>query len=368
MPKVCVFCGSPPKSKNKEHVLPQWLIGLTGDPGRKVYLGREWTNPQLKQRVYSLSAFVFPACQDCNEEYSALESQAKSLMYSLLKGLPASEGDFDVLLDWFDKVRTGLWVSFLYLNKNYRELSPQFYIKSRIAAKDRLLFIYRDLNELDGLVITGVESPIFQVMPSCFALSVNHLHFFSASAQDLLAPRFGFPYLTNRKLARDREGMGAEVVEGSGHTVLPLISFPLAPGGTQLYQPMIPADVRAADKMGPWNEPYVIQNCRDHSKGRGRIFIEREGSLSKYPDGLSSAWIPPSQFTKLECISKITLMTGEWLEKLYSNVPDTSELTPEQVEFIKKSTGGILRLHRLMMEHVKQQLENATSVERFVPD
>jgi hypothetical protein len=133
MPKVCVFCGSLPKGKNKEHVLPRWLIGLTGDPGRKVYLGREWTSPELKERIYSLSSFTFPACEACNTEYSELETRAKSIMQSLLALLPVSAGDFDVLLDWFDKVRTGLWVGLLYLNRNYRGLTPQFYIKSRIA-------------------------------------------------------------------------------------------------------------------------------------------------------------------------------------------------------------------------------------------
>ena len=30
--KVCIFCGNPPSGKNKEHVIPQWLIRATGKP------------------------------------------------------------------------------------------------------------------------------------------------------------------------------------------------------------------------------------------------------------------------------------------------------------------------------------------------
>jgi hypothetical protein len=184
MPKVCIFCGKRPESKNREHVIPKWLIALTGKPNRKVYLGREWSNPSLAKRIYSLNSFAFPACETCNSKYSQMESRASGVMRSLLALSPISADDFDALLDWFDKVRVGLWLGLLYLNGNYRDLTPQFYIGNRLAAKDRLLIIYRGQGESDGLAITGIESPIFHVMPSCFGLMVNHLHFLNASAQD----------------------------------------------------------------------------------------------------------------------------------------------------------------------------------------
>lgn len=165
--KVCIFCGNPPSSKNKEHVIPQWLIRATGNPTRKVYLGRDWSSLDLKPRVYSLSAFTFPACEACNSEFAALEASAKSIVEHLLASQPVSANDFDILLNWFDKVRVALWMGLLYLNKNHRDVDPQFYIKSRVASRDRFLVIYQDQNELDGISICGVESPIFQVMPSC---------------------------------------------------------------------------------------------------------------------------------------------------------------------------------------------------------
>lgn len=367
MTRVCVFCGQPPKAKNKEHVLPRWLIALTGDPARKVYLGRAWTSPELTERVYRLNSFTFPACETCNTEYSELESRANSVMNSLLRLRPVAAADFDLLLDWFDKVRAGMWLSMLYLNKNYRGINPQFYIKTRIATKDRLLFIYRDLYELNGLAIIGVESPIFQVMPSCFGLIVNHLHFFNASAQDLLAERFGFPYTTNRRLGRHREGFAADVAEGTQEmTPLPVL-LPIAPGGVHLYQPMIPADVRSPDKIGPWDNAYVRENCRNYSEGRGHIFIGDGASLSRFPETSSLAWVPDHS-AKLAAMSNLSLMSAEWLEKLYSDMPDESDLTPEQIEFIKKSKEGILKLHQLIIDHLKNQIASATSVEHFKPE
>jgi hypothetical protein len=32
--KVCVFCGEKPTNKTKEHIIPEWLIELTGDINR----------------------------------------------------------------------------------------------------------------------------------------------------------------------------------------------------------------------------------------------------------------------------------------------------------------------------------------------
>ena len=39
MEKRCIFCGKVPETKTKEHVIPQWLINMTGDPKRNLHLG-----------------------------------------------------------------------------------------------------------------------------------------------------------------------------------------------------------------------------------------------------------------------------------------------------------------------------------------
>ena len=41
MNKICVFCGLQPHSKNKEHIIPQWLIKMTGEPNRQANFGHD---------------------------------------------------------------------------------------------------------------------------------------------------------------------------------------------------------------------------------------------------------------------------------------------------------------------------------------
>ncbi len=362
MPKVCIFCGKRPTGKNREHVIPKWLIALTGKPNRRVYLGRNWSDPNLAERIFSLGSFTFPSCETCNTRYSLLESRASQVMRSLLALAPTSSDDFDVLLDWFDKVRVGLWLGLMYLNRNHQDVSAQFYIGDRLAARDRLLFIYRDQGELDGLAITGVESPIFQVMPSCFGLTVNHLHFFNTSRQDLLSERIGFPYTTNRQLCREKEGFTADIVTGTGRSALPLVQLRIAGGGTKLYQPMIPSGAPRNEAMQEYDSEFVRSHCVDFLNGRGHVLRLDDQKLSTYPKTPSAEWVPPRALSKLQGFSEITLMTGEWLDALYADLPGMDNLSPEQVEFINKTSASIRKLHATMIEHVKKQIESATEV------
>lgn len=360
--KVCIFCGNPPSDKNKEHVLPQWLISATGKPARKVYLGRDWSSPDLKKRIYSLKAFTFPACAACNSEFSALEATAKNIVERLLATQPVSAGDFDILLDWFDKVRVGLWIGLLYLNKNYRAVDPQFYIKSRIATRDRLLMIYQDKGELDGISICGIESPIFHVMPSCFGLTINHLHFFNVSAQDLLSSFLGFPHLINRKLSKDRAGFSADVVPGSKAILPNLLPYAVPAGGTALFQGMIPPELKGSAEF---DDQFVKNNCRDHANGRGKIFIQQMGPAELYPEEASTKWFPPETFSKFECMVDAVFMTDVYLTRLYSDLPAMGDLTKEQIDYVNSTMSGVLKLHRLMVEHVTRQIRASNSVEPF---
>ena len=105
--KTCIFCGNPPNNKNKEHVLPLWLLRMTGNPGRKVYLGRDWSKPELPKREYGFNNFTFPACESCNSHSARLEDKAKTVVTKLLERTPVAAADMVILLDWLDKVRVG---------------------------------------------------------------------------------------------------------------------------------------------------------------------------------------------------------------------------------------------------------------------
>jgi hypothetical protein len=132
----CIFCGAAPSEKTQEHVMPQWLLRLTGDPNRSAYFGRDWLSPDLKQRIYSWSSFTFPACDACNERWSHIEGEVKGIVERMLTSQPLAAQDFYVFLDWIDKVRTGLWLGMIYLNKNCRGIIPQFHIDDRVGQKD----------------------------------------------------------------------------------------------------------------------------------------------------------------------------------------------------------------------------------------
>jgi len=77
--KFCVFCGQKPENKNKEHVLPKWLIKLTGKPNRQINIGLNFSDfkkdTEIKERKYSINSFTLPACEKCNTEYENLEKK-----------------------------------------------------------------------------------------------------------------------------------------------------------------------------------------------------------------------------------------------------------------------------------------------------
>jgi len=111
--KFCVFCGDIPNDKTKEHVVPQWLIKLTGDPKRQAFFGlRKSSDKDTKERIFSFDQFTFPACNACNEEYSYLEALVKPILSDVLAGNEVTSIKLSILLDWMDKIRIGLWLGF----------------------------------------------------------------------------------------------------------------------------------------------------------------------------------------------------------------------------------------------------------------
>jgi len=103
-------------------------------------------------------------------------------MRKVLANQEVSGEEISTLLDWFNKVRTGLWLGFLRLDQWQGTINPKFHIDSRIARKARLLFIYeKSTAHVKGLTFMGVNTPIFTHMPCCFALMVNNKVFFNES-------------------------------------------------------------------------------------------------------------------------------------------------------------------------------------------
>ena len=83
--RFCVFCGAKPNKKSREHIIPQWLIELTGDPQRQAVFGPflDERTRELTYRNFAFDQFAFPACEECNLKLSGLEAETKEVMLKL---------------------------------------------------------------------------------------------------------------------------------------------------------------------------------------------------------------------------------------------------------------------------------------------
>jgi hypothetical protein len=351
--KFCIFCGALPVGKNKEHVIPQWLLQLTGDPNRTVPLGMDYTKPGLPTRHFSYDSFTFPACEVCNSTFSALESRAQRVVLAMLGGAPLSAADLDALLDWLDKVRVGLWLGTLYLNKNHREIIPHFFIASRIAAKDCMLLLYRDDQNDRGVSFVGTDSLIFQAMPSCFYFVINHLHFFSASADWLFSARLGLPSLATHKFCSD-ETQEITLAHGTSAVTQPLVGLAIREGASQFYQPMIPRRMLGGDGdhlEGFYDNAYVRGMCRNYDEGKGKVFQLLGERLEEYPTAPSTQWAPASAYNRNELGGELGLQAIDWQDALYMNPPPAmDELSPKTRERFEQQIEGIRSVHRRIRE------------------
>jgi hypothetical protein len=238
--RFCVFCGNPPEKKNREHILPQWLIKLTGDPKRVVNFGTNYKNG--KTITFDWLNFCVPACESCNTEYSDLEQRAKSYVLTLLDRGTLTSIEYTDFMDWIDKVRVGLWIAYHLIQGNPTNIQPSFHIKNRIAQKDRMIAIYPIANDGVGLNTFGSESLIFHSQPSCFGLRINNILIISMSSDFLFSSRCGFPF--PRSCFTKLDGDNLNMMHTSDFSITrkikhPLIRKQIIKPSIHLYQPIM---------------------------------------------------------------------------------------------------------------------------------
>ena len=270
--KFCIFCGKKPEHKNMEHVIPQWLIKMTGRENKDVF-----ENFPASHKHLPFMQFKFPACEKCNSQYSNLEAKVRPIMADLLEDKPISGAQADLLLDWFDKVRIGLWlVEMCYDPELKKHVQPNFYIDSRIAKADRVLSI-KKINMKpgeQGIYFAGTQSPLFHYFPSAFALMINDHYFTNISNISLVAPRVGFPYLQNAQtICPFSPEMLCSLKPGRHKVTNPIVKeFIPNPDSITFYQPIV-RDANA----NSWilNDEYALNHCYDAAEGRGGIFVQK---------------------------------------------------------------------------------------------
>jgi hypothetical protein len=275
--KFCLFCGDRPVGKNKEHVLPQWLLELTGDPTRIANFGLDLSHgiENATPRQYAFSQFQFPACAVCNGIFGTLEGKAKAVVLKILASEKLFAQDISTLLDWLDKVRVGLWLGYHQLDKNFEGIHPRFYVQHRLGRKDRLLVLASRNDERQLLSFVGPATIAFRFLPSALGLVINRLCLVNISCDYLLARRLGFPYLRTPIISIASQTPDyAEIGAGLQRVIRPVYEGPLQLPGAVYYQSMFRSELTWPARP-LYETDYVKAHSLDWEAGAGGIYYSK---------------------------------------------------------------------------------------------
>lgn len=277
MKKTCVFCGAPPEGKSVEHIIPEWLLALTGGRNRLGVFGAR-SDPD-RPRLFPWAKFHFPACDQCNKAAGKHEGRISPIVAALLEGRPVTGLEFDELLDWFDKVRVGFWLARRYLDGNAFGVEPNFHIRDRMGRDDRCLAIYRTNDASEPLLFTGTSGPSFQFSPTAIGLRIRDLVFVNISTVGLCARGMGFPVVEDRRWTDITQSlMMATVRRGCSSLTPPLLECPpLPPQGTTLCQSIHRRALESETRVY-YQEEYAVAQSHGMPYGRSRI-------AAMFPDG-----------------------------------------------------------------------------------
>ena len=357
-PRICIFCGESLHDKNNEHIIPQWLIELTGDPNRKIVLG-PFTSQRLLEpgadlfRSFSFNSFQFPSCTQCNTEFSALEGLAQSRISKLVRAEPLSADDFRVILDWFDKVRIGLWLGYHYfLDHNFWGISPKFHIRDRIGVADRALSISRSTNYEPGVRFAGVNTPAFAHVPSCFTLTINEWFIINVSYQFIVSKAAGLPYPQSIELGGNEELL-IDLHEGSGELSVPILPLEYERSGTTIGQSILPEQLISDDDAD--NEANgEVEVINDFTPTESSILIESRNRIAKYPRYPSNQWVPDASYDFCEMQYRNSFETLGMQNQLIQRVPVSESVPNEQKAYLETEFANCVDANTNMLEWLSE--------------
>jgi hypothetical protein len=358
MAKQCVFCGDKPDEKSVEHVIPRWLIELTGNPKRKAHFGYQFKEKlSPKERVFSFDAFKFPSCASCNQKYSDLEAGTKSIIERMLTFDTLSAFHFNTLLNWLDKVRIGLWLGYQYLDKNPAGITPKYYIEKRLGVNDRMVAIFKTDTDIKGLNFVGCDFPSFTYTPSCFSLRINNIWLLNMSYNDLFSRRIGFPY-PQETYAITKQLEQGTFTWGRNRMMVPLLKNRLNIKGTEIYQPMF--RYRNLDPVAKelYETHYVRDNSMVWEEGIGKIFIQDNRTIHEYPSVPSIEYLPKITYNFQELWLKIAIQTLESQQFIDSFAPSFTKLDLSERKHMMKQMELVRslneELHRILLKKQKR--------------
>jgi len=302
MKKFCVFCGERPKDKNKEHVLPRWLIALTGDPKRIAGFGPDFL--KRSARRFAFDELTFPACAECNADFAVLEGGAEQVVRKLLGHQAVPPDELMLLLDWLDKVRVGMWLGYFYLDKNMAGIEPRFHIIQRLGLYDRMVGIINVEKWSQGLRFVGPVSRFFQLSPTCFGLGINDLFLVSASGISLCSRRLGLPYLQPVGIRADGQ-VEVSLNRGFERMRYPVERSASLPDAVLIYQPVFGQFLKSDIGREYLTSEWVKKHTPDHERGLGRLFLQRDGSVRAMSDNATLHWLPSKSWKPWELVGRL---------------------------------------------------------------
>ena len=271
MSKFCVFCGKPPVDKNREHIIPKWLIEYT--ERAKKPMVQVLKDGEFKPKI-SYMNFTMPACEKCNSEFSRLEAAVKPILLKVLSDQAVSAQEISLLLDWFDKVRLGLRLSMVYLGKGLHQEKPHTFISERTGATDRMLIIEKIKPQPDvRLAFPDTQTKFFQSGAQSFQFVIDNYVFTNASAHFLVSDKLGFPHAKHLEIIDAPHVSAENWMPGVGRPRSPVFGNILpAPDKMIIYQPIFKPFV-SIPKI--YDTDYVKSHCLDYANGLGGIFYQR---------------------------------------------------------------------------------------------
>lgn len=323
MDKFCIFCGNKPQSKNLEHIIPQWLLKMTGDPKRKVSFGIDWRKPGIETHSFSYNQFKFPSCEECNTKFGRLESTAKPIVEKILNNDSLSGNEISVFLEWLDKIRVGLWLAYYYLDKNILDISPQYHISKRTGLYDRMVAVYKADDSTEGVGFIGANTPSFQYSPTCYTLVINSYHFFNLSTFFLFSRRLGFPHAKKITYQNESHKYEIDIDYGKKRMMYPLIRKSIMNHCVQLYQPVFNRDQLGNEIINEYyDNDYVRQNSLNWDEGKGCIFYHESGAVKKYNnEACVKSWMPEKNSPRELLAAKLAAQTYDFQTYLLENDP-----------------------------------------------
>lgn len=330
---------------------------MTGDPKRTARFGVTFDKP-FRTREFSFDAFVFPACTACNTRFGMLEARIRVLLPELLSYKPITATQLIDLLDWLDKIRVGLWLAYLYLDKNKAGITPSFHIESRLGRSDRMVSVVKADYQLTGVSFVGPIFRTYQLSPTCFAMRINELWLVNSAGVSLCSQRLGFPYLEPAEIREDQK-LEAVLKRGSERIMHPIERRPQLPSSISIYQPVFRMflDLKQEEFL---QSDWVKAHVANRKLGYGKLFLQERDSVHAYPDGPSGIWVPPETKIGREVLGEVPIYVHRRIQEDYMN--GVRLVTSKQSRKEMRVMGNLANMvDRAILKNAKESLRELES-------